>query len=236
MRHPLQVLDDIGAQAIHDSHLAIPGLSKLPIKSTHLAELDNIAVRHFQATKAPALAISGRHAALVYKIVSNLVSPPHEFTLLVVDLDGRFDATRLSCTEEDAQHVYVQRHGRTHASPSLHPEGDPTQDDLAPDMSELSRQQLLVDADNFMLYSAAAAASANRQRWGTIFVGGLGPGDIVTGWKGWLRVDREEVRGFPLGSSVQGALDRREARQEAVHSTGWSTDSLWGGFTFQEEG
>lgn len=167
----------------------------------------------------------------MYKIASTLVSPPHQFALLIIDLDGRLDATRLSCDEEDARHVYVQRPSRPAAGSASH---GVAQYESPADISEHVKS-LVAGADSFMLYSAPAAASAPRRWWGTILVGSLGPCDIAAGWKGWLRVDREEVQGFPLGFSIEKALDRRDARQEALDGAGWSTASQWGGFVFQEE-
>ena len=161
----------------------------------------------------------------MYRIASTLVSSPHHFALLIIDLDGRFDPSRLSCAEEDARHVYVQRPAQ-----QVRPVGGEN-----PEVSLTSASgPVKADADVHMLYGAATAASATRQWWGTILVGGLGPGDLTAGWKGWLRVDREKVPGFPLGISVERALEQREARQAVVDTARWSADSLWGGFAFDE--
>lgn len=85
-----------------------------------------------------------------------------------------------------------------------------------------------------MLYGDASRASAGREWWGTIVLGGLGAGDVVAGWKGWLRVDRESVRGFALGISAEEALEQRERRQDAVEAAGWAATSQWGGFVFRD--
>jgi hypothetical protein len=207
------------------------GPGKLPFKSTHIADLDGVVARHFQSTKAPALAISGRYHPLVYKIASTLVSPPHQFALLIIDLDGRLDATRLCCDEEDARHVYVQRPSQQAAGSASHAAAH---GESSVDVNEHVKL-LLAGAENFMFYSAAAAGSGTRQWWGTILVGSVGLCDIAAGWKGWLRVDREQVPAFPLGFSIEKALGRRDARQAAADEAGWSTDSQWGGFVFQEE-
>lgn len=133
---------------------------------------------------------------------------------LVVDLDGRFDATRLTCTEEDLRHIYVLRPAR--ASPQ-----------------EL--REMVSGADKFLIYSKAAQASANRVWWGTVVLGGLGAGDITAGWKGWLRVAKEAVRPFPPGISIEEALQQRDARQAAVDAAGWQVSSPWGSFVFYDE-
>ena len=65
-------------------------------------------------------------------------------------------------------------------------------------------------------------------------LGGLGAGDLVAGWKGWLRVDREAVRPFPPGISVEEALLQRDARNKAVQAAGWEVSSPWGGFVFHD--
>jgi hypothetical protein len=56
--------------------------------------------------------------------------------------------------------------------------------------------------------------------------------NVTAGWKGWLRVDRDEVRGFPLGISVEAALAERARRQEAVAAAGWVASSAFGEFVF----
>lgn len=193
-----------------------------------MPELDYTIARHFRATQVPSLSINGRNLPLIYKLASTLVSSPHGYALLIIDLEGRFDATRLSCTEADAHHIYVQRppRPRSFASSATEETGSTSIDHL---------RSLVVEADSFMLYSPAAAPSASRRWWGSVILGGLGAGDVVAGWKGWLRVEREHVRGFAHGTSAEEALDRRSARQEAVDATGWVAESQWGGFVFREE-
>lgn len=161
----------------------------------------------------------------MYKIVSTLVSPPHLFAVLVIDVDSRFDPARLTCTAGDARHIYVQ-----HPAQQVRSARGETHDESP------TTGPVKADADAHMLYGAVTTASATRQWWGTILAGGLGHGEVTTaGWKGWLRVDREEVPGFPLGVSVERALSQREARQDIVDSARWSADSQWGGFAFREQ-
>jgi hypothetical protein len=75
--------------------------------------------------------------------------------------------------------------------------------------------------------------SKGREWVGTVVNGGLG-GDINVGWRGWLRVEREEVGAFGWGISVEEAMDDREKRWEVVDGKGWKSvcDGLGGEFGF----
>lgn len=97
-----------------------------------------------------------------------------------------------------------------------------------------STRALVAEAEGILLYGSVTKASAGREWWGTIVVGGVGAGDITTGWKGWLRVDRENVRGFAPGISAEEALDQKRQRQDIVDAAGWVATSQWGGFVFRE--
>lgn len=142
-----------------------------------------------------------------------MISAPHHQTILIVDLEGRFDPASLDCEDADLQHVYIQRPARS---------------------SVEHLRTLVADAANFMLYDDATRASRSRECWGTIVLGGLAAGDLVTGWKGWLRVDRTAVPAFALGISAEEALKQRPARQRAVDEAGWTGSSAWGQFIFQD--
>lgn len=133
--------------------------------------------------------------------------------VFVVDLEGRFDATRLTCDMSDLHHIYVQ------AAPRSTPE---------------AVRALVSEVEGFMLYHKDARVSADRELWGTIVLGGFGAGDLVAGWKGWLRVDREHVRPFPPDITLEEALEQKEARNRAVQKAGWEVTSQWGGFVFHE--
>ncbi|RBQ64630.1 hypothetical protein FVER14953_02595 [Fusarium verticillioides] len=193
-------------QVQHQTHI-------LPNKLTHISELDEITAAHFHATKSAGLGISGRHLPLLYRLISNLITPPHLYAILVIDTEGRFDATRLTCSPSHLQHVYVHRPVRS----------DPD-----------NARALVADAEDILLYGSVAKASAGREWWGTVVVGGVGAGDITTGWKGWLRIDRESVRGFAPGISAEEALDHKRQRQDIVDAAGWAATSQWGSFVFRE--
>lgn len=88
-----------------------------------------------------------------------------------------------------------------------------------------------------MIYSRHASIA--REWWGSIVIGGgspavLGPdaASVTTGWRGWLRVDRQDVRGFGLGISLEEALMDRDRRQRVVNDAGWTANCVWGGFNF----
>ncbi len=81
-----------------------------------------------------------------------------------------------------------------------------------------------------MLY--ADHRSKGREWLGTIVNGGLG-GDVVLGWRGWLRVEREHVGGFGEGVSIEEVWGERGRRDEVVEGKGWRADSEMGGFAWR---
>ncbi|KAM0250180.1 hypothetical protein ACHAQJ_008723 [Trichoderma viride] len=222
----LKAVEEANLEEILDSlRAAIPlertqtgGTGTRRVKSTHLDDLDLVAARQFRATQAPTISISGRSLPLVYKTISTIVSPPHSMALFVLDLDGRFDATRLTCADDDdLQHVYVQQ---------------PPYNEGANTNVEHIRS-LIADAERFMVYDDSSAASLSREWWGTIVLGGLGAGDLVAGWKGWLHVERDHVPEYSLRVALEEAFEGRPGRQEVVDGTGWVAISQWGKFTFE---
>ncbi|QYT00769.1 hypothetical protein H0G86_007840 [Trichoderma simmonsii] len=212
-----EILDSFRSSLSLEKTQAI-GAGTRRVKSTHLDELDHLAGRQFRATQAPTISVSGRSLPLIYKVISTLVSPPHSMTLFVLDLDGRFDATRLTCTDDDLQHVYVQQP----------PYGEISGTDV-----ELIRS-LIADAEHSLVYDSSSAASLSREFWGTIVLGGLGAGDLVAGWKGWLHVERDHVAEYSMRVTMEEAFERRSNRQEVVDSAGWVAASPWGKFTFDD--
>lgn len=142
--------------------------------------------------------------------------------LTVSNLDPQQDSTsatlRGGVAVEDLRHIHVYRPAR----------GFPSH-----------IRDVLASAEHFMIYSRHASVA--REWWGTVVIGGgspttLGSGlaDVTTGWKGWLRVDRDEVRGFPLGMSAKEALVDRDQRQRAVDASGYVAACAWGSFNFKE--
>ena len=76
--------------------------------------------------------------------------------------------------------------------------------------------------------------SKSREWSGTVVVGGIG-GDVNVGWRGWLRVEKEEVSGFEWGVSVEEAIGDRERRTEVLEGKGWKgiCEGLGGEISFK---
>lgn len=139
--------------------------------------------------------------------------------MAVVDVEGRFSPSHMVNDEfgkEELKHVYVWR---------------PTKDNLAITLDSV---------EEFMLFGEHA--SKERVWRGLFLLGGnvLGKGiaggeimTVTTGWRGCLRVEREEVAGFLAGSSVEEAWGDREAREKAVRNRGWKGVSEIGEFVFK---
>ncbi|KAH7324486.1 hypothetical protein B0I35DRAFT_162760 [Stachybotrys elegans] len=193
--------------------------SKRALRLTHIEALDTlITARHASAPQASTATICGRALPLLYKLIAGLVSPPHRHAVLVIDIDARFDATRLDCLPEDLGHVYVLR---------------------PPQGADL--RAVVANARDWLVYGrGSGSASAARCLWGSVLVGGSGEGaaaagiDIAASWRGWLRVEPTAVPAFPQGSNVAGALASREARQQTVDEGGWTATSEWGSFVFAD--
>ncbi|KAJ2966218.1 hypothetical protein NUW58_g10714 [Xylaria curta] len=169
--------------------------------------------RATQSAPPPLMSVSGRYLPFLYHLVSTLISKPHAYTVVIIDTEGKFDVTRLisykpadpnyPAAPADLAHVYIYRPGR--------------------DQEQV--KAILSSLDEFMLYGAHDSRA--RAWWGTIVIGGMG-GHVNAGWKGWLRVEREYVSGFPVGISAEEAMGERQKRQAAVDAAGWAASSRWG--------
>ncbi|KAI1500336.1 hypothetical protein F5X99DRAFT_241924 [Biscogniauxia marginata] len=211
-----ELLNSLRAKfAIHSTRPPDP---KIPIP-----ELNGIVSRYLKATQSappPLLSTSGRYLALLYHLISTLIAAPHNFTVVLVDTENRFDVTRLvapgstpapgyPATLSDLKHLHIYR----------------------PPRGQEQVRAAIAAAEEFMLYGTHG--SRDREWWGTVVIGGTG-GDINAGWKGWLRVEREEVGGFNVGISVEEALGERNRRQEMVDAAGWVASSRWGSYAWKE--
>lgn len=171
-----------------------------------IAGLDELWAKH-----GGRLEITGpERLALLYHIVSRAVSLPRAGAIVVVDVDGFFDVSRLSCSVDDMDHVYV-------CSPV---DGNITQ--TAAEVEEL----LL----------AGGHESMGRELVGIVVSGGQG-GDIMVDWRGWLRVENErgDIPKFDLNVSAEQAFRERNERQTAVESKGWRALSDWGQYRWEND-
>ncbi|KAK7447594.1 hypothetical protein CaCOL14_008665 [Colletotrichum acutatum] len=192
--------------------------------------LDDLVHRNFRATKFAPLAVTGRQLPLVYALVSALLSHPHNKTVLILDTEHRFDATRLLCDPDDLRHAYVHRPARQSRNADSRSGGNGG--GCGTNIGAEQIRELVAAAENWMLYGGHHSGA--REWWGTIVIGALGAGDVTAAWKGWLRVDREYVPGFSFGCSAMEAVKDRRQRQEAVDAAPWAASSQWGSFTFTE--
>ncbi|CEJ92225.1 hypothetical protein VHEMI07886 [[Torrubiella] hemipterigena] len=180
------------------------------VKKTYIPELDDLAMTHFNSEKTSTIAMTGRYLPLVHKIISTLVSEPYKRSVSVIDLESRFDATRLSCSESDLDHIYVQTF-RYSASNDV--------------------SQIMTTIEKFMLYNQLSKPSQEREWWGTIVIGGVGAGDVAAGWKGWLHV--EPYKGpIPPRLRTDNADGATEGAQTQLPV--WIASSQWGSFVFCE--
>ena len=152
------------------------------------------------------LNITGRGLPLLYHILARMLTTLNG-TVVLVDLEGRFSPCHLKVPASELQHIHVFR---------------PTQSNLKATIDSI---------ENYMLYGEHG--SKGREWFGSIVIGGTG-GDVNIGWRGWLRVEREEVGVFERGVSVVEAVRDRERRRESVDGKGWRVvcDDLGGEFSF----
>lgn len=254
-----------GIPAAGASHVGPPGPSRSKVKSYPIQDLDRLVTQHFRATQSGPLSLTGRHLPLIYLLVATLIAAPHNKAVVVIDIDARFDITRVTqCAPhqavpvpagthafEDEGHAMDQEKNANQGSQSgtdVQPVTEPARQVTAEDLKHVHVwrpargspsyiREVLSAAEHHMIYSKHASTA--REWWGSIVIGGgspavLGPeaANVTTGWRGWLRVDREEVRGFGLGMSIEEALLDRDRRQRAVKEAGWTANCVWGGFTF----
>jgi hypothetical protein len=90
----------------------------------------------------------------------------------------------------------------------------------------------LESVENYMLYGEHG--SKGREWVGTIVVGASG-GDINIGWRGWLRVEREEVPKFGDGVAVEEVWREKgmRQRQEVVDKSGWKVECEFGDYCWK---
>jgi hypothetical protein len=94
-------------------------------------------------------------------------------------------------------------------------------------------QETIAAVENYLL---GGEHKSMVREWVGILVNGAQGGDVMVGWKGWLRVEseREDVPRFGTGLSVEEAMKEREQRQRAVESKGWRAVSEWGDYRWND--
>jgi hypothetical protein len=129
----------------------------------------------------------------------------------VVDTDGRFDVSRLTCGFEELQHVHVFCPVRGRAG-------------VLDCLKEVER--FLIDGGHW---------SWDRECVGTV-VNGAKDGGLNVSWRGWLTAESERsgVPGFGAGMSVEEAMEVREERMWAVERKSWRARCEWGDYQWQD--
>ncbi|KAK9772120.1 hypothetical protein SCAR479_11129 [Seiridium cardinale] len=229
-----ELLDHLRTTSLPRSQGHPPLNPQIPI-----ASLSSLISKHHHANQSappPLLALSGRPLPLLYHLTSTLIARPCQYSVVIVDVENRFEITRLIAADssdrlhdclpaepEDLEHVYIYRPARASSRlTSGMPLDDPTQRQI---------QACLDAAQKHMLYSEHA--SRERVWWGTIVIGG-GGGDVNTGWKGWMDVQRRDAGPSALETNAEEALTQRERRYTKIKERGWEGRSRvglysWGG-------
>ncbi|KAI0197936.1 hypothetical protein F4808DRAFT_285991 [Astrocystis sublimbata] len=230
-----------------------------------MRELAALTTRYQRATgSAPLMSVNGRYLPFLYHLLSTLLAAPHCYTVVVIDVEGKFDVTRLvrpgmsrrmgnDTRAGNANQMKVsgkgkgkgveyekgREKGRTNeenpnnypATPAdlahLHifrPDRDRDHSYNTPDYV----RSVLAQLDDFMVYGTGTHGSSAREWWGTVLIGGGTGGTVNAGYKGWLKVECEEVPGFMWGISLEEACVEREARKRAVEGKGWEVRCAWG--------
>jgi hypothetical protein len=149
------------------------------------------------------LTVDGRYKKLLYHVISRVVSAPRSGAVLVVDADGKFDVSALSCSKRDLQNVYIVRppDGRKGVVKALN---EATKWLLKGELASIDRELVLKIVSGFKGTQLPAA-------------------DIVCGWRGWMHVynGAEEVQRFLEGISVHEAEMEKHQRADATGRAGW---------------
>lgn len=228
-----QLLDNLRTTTLPPSQGHPPLQPQIPI-----ASLSSLISKHHHANQSappPLLSLSGRYLPFLYHLISTLIAAPNGHTVVIVDVDHRFDVTRLIATNaeqdkdfpaeiSDLKHVYMYRPARSSLRPGITADEDGS-------MAQNQIQASISAAQQHMLYGAHSSRS--RVWWGTVVIGGSG-GDVNAGWKGWMDVQRKEVGPFGVGISTEEALQDRDRRHERAVERGWEGRSRVGVYSWGE--
>jgi len=153
------------------------------------------------------LSVTGRGLPFLFHLLTSLLTNLHG-TVALLDLTARFSPSHISFPFSELQHIHVFR---------------PTPSNL---------KVTLESVEKYMLYGEHG--SKGREWVGTIVLGGTG-GDINIGWRGWLRVEKEEVGKFGDGVRVEEVWGEKgmKQRQEVVDEAGWRADCEFGDYCWK---
>ncbi|KAI2602576.1 hypothetical protein GGR54DRAFT_644919 [Hypoxylon sp. NC1633] len=240
-------LNSTGRPSTIGPHIPIPALA-------------NIATRYHKATRSappPVFSISGRYLPLLYHLISTLIASPHNYAVVVVDAESRFDVTRLISSPSSSPVPNPSDASHHHSSTTTTTTSTNSYPAQLPDLRHVhiyrparGQEQVraaVAAAGEWMMYGSHRSRA--REWWGTVVIGGGSgtgsgsgaglplpvKGDVNAGWKGWLRVEREEVSGFPPGISVEEAWRDRDQRRKVVEAAGWVAGSRVGTYVWKDE-
>lgn len=196
---------------------------------SHIHALDELWCNSYQ--NQPRLSVSGRQLPLLIHILTALLRKEDGKVgkcVVLIDVHSRFSPSFLVFQEDEeedndgeleaGQEEKLKRSDLKH----LHI--------FRPSAQNL--ESTLKGVEEYMLYGNHD--SYGREFGGTILFGaegregvdmgslrGMGRPEVVMGWRGWLRVEREEVEAFGMGGSVEEMLEERKRRQDVVRGKGW---------------
>jgi len=184
--------------------------TKAPTSSrTGIEELDDLFYKIGAHTNQnPKINISGRYLPLLYHLLTSIISSPSNGTVAVVDLEGKFSPSHLALTAQQLKHIHVFT---------------PAEENLAITLDSI---------ENYMLHGEHLS---HERVFKGIFVLGATGGDFNFGWRGSVRVEREEVGRFSEGGSVEEFWAERERRGEVVERKGWRVLNEGGVYRFDLE-
>ncbi|KAE8452910.1 hypothetical protein EG329_013182 [Mollisiaceae sp. DMI_Dod_QoI] len=153
------------------------------------------------------LSVAGRGLPFLYHLLTSLLTSLNG-TIALIDLTARFTPSHIPVPFTELQHIHVFR----------------------PTFSSL--KVTMEGVEGYMLHGQHG--SKGREWVGTIVLGGNG-GDINIGWRGWLRVEREEVGRFGEGVGVEEVWGEKgmRQRQEVVDKTGWRAECEFGDYCWK---
>jgi len=195
----------------------------------------------------------GRYHPLLYLLLATLIAPPNNKCVLVVDVDGSFEASKiLEATPVSMKplppHMQPEKMPRDQwrkVRPPYHRPVLPS--DLAhvyvirpADAREGPLCRAILQAKQYMMYGPHR--SRDREFWGTVVIGADDPGadvDVVCGtMKCRLKVERMYVRsmGGRGVMSYQGGMKLRDQRDAERSFAPLIARCVWGRFRFDERG